>query len=73
MADDNYPIIKKRKRDKFPLGETNRRAQVHTNDPKLPENNRRLRIVDPLKDGWDDGEDPIKDEKPRPDVKIPIR
>ncbi len=72
MADDDYPIIKKTKRDRFPLGETNRRAEVKTNDQKLVENRRRLRI-DPLKDGWDAGEDPVKEVRPRSTVKPPIR
>ncbi len=73
MSDNNYPIVRKRKRDRFPLGETNRRAQVFVNDPNLVENRRRLHGTDPLKDGWDDGEDPIKDKKPRPNTDIPIR
>lgn len=67
----DYPIVKKRKSEKMPMGGSNR-SQVHVNDNTLDENKRRLR-EDPLKDGYDDGEDPIKDKKPRPDVDIPIR
>ena len=69
----DYPIIKKKKTEKFPMGGSSR-SQVHMNDNSLEENQRRLRKhIDPLKDGWDEDEDPIKDKKPRPDTDIPIR
>lgn len=71
MSED-YPIIRKRKADRFPLG-GERRSQTHVNDNKRDENKRRHHGTDPLKDGWDTGEDPVKDKKPRPEVDIPIR
>lgn len=70
--DPNYPIIRKKKKDFFPLG-GDRRSQTFVNDPCLPENRRRMR-VDPLRDGWDPGEDPVRRARRRPnDSDIPIR
>lgn len=36
------------------------------NDVQNPENKRRLHGTDPLKDGWDPGEDPVRNPGPKP-------
>lgn len=60
-----HPFIKISKRDQaFPLG-GDRRSQVYVNDETLEENRRRLHGTDPLKDGWDPGENPLDDRGPR--------
>ncbi len=72
---DCDPIVKVRKaRRHFPM-EGARRSQVYMNDPCAPENRRRLRCnVDPLRDGYDPGEDPCRPARVRrQDSRIPIR
>lgn len=64
-------IRKKNKREFFPHG-GNRRSERHWNDASNVLNRRRLRI-DPLKDGYDSGEDPTKEKGPdpkKPDIPI---
>lgn len=56
--DSNYVIIKEDKDEFFPHG-GDRRSEVHWNDTRNKLNTRRFR-VDPLKDGWDPQEDPIR-------------
>ena len=57
-------IIKRNKREFFPHG-GDRRSETHWNDTRNRLNRRRFRS-DPLKDGWDPGENPIKKRGPRP-------
>lgn len=72
---DSYPIIRDiPKKKHFPFDGT-RNSQKHVNDHKLVENRRRLHGTDPLKDGFDPGEDPIRREhkdRKRPAGNIPI-
>ena len=70
MSNDDI-IRKKDKRKFFPHG-GNRRSETHWNDTRNKFNKRRFRS-DPLKDGYDPGEDPTKINGPKPKKpKIPI-
>jgi len=67
----DYPIVRKRRGDFFPHG-GNRRSEQHVNDTADPLNKRRFRS-DPLKDGFDSQEDPMRPEGPspkKPDIPI---
>jgi hypothetical protein len=67
----DYPIIRKRRNVFFPHGGS-RRAEMHVNDIDDPLNKRRFR-ADPLKDGFDSQENPIRREGPspkKPDIPI---
>lgn len=66
-----YPIVRKRSGEFFPHGGT-RRSETHWNDETDSLNKRRLRI-DPLKDGFDPGENPERPQGPapkKPDIPI---
>lgn len=65
-------IVRRKRNQTFPL-DGDRRSQVHVNDPSLEENNRRLRIADPLIDGWDPGDDPFKVRRRKNDSNFPVR
>lgn len=59
-GNSSYPIERRRnRREKWPLG-----ARVNPGDvidnPRNPANNRRLHGTDPLQDGFDPGEDPLR-------------
>lgn len=67
-----YSIVKKRRNEFFPNG-GNRNSQKFKNDHTLPENRRRLRNTDPLKPGFDPGDDPCSEgnrEKKKSDIPI---
>lgn len=65
------PIVKSPRGRFFPHG-GGRRSERHQNDHNNKLNRRRLRI-DPLKDGYDAGEDPTKVNGPKPKIPdIPI-
>jgi hypothetical protein len=64
-------IIKKPSGEFFPH-KGDRRSEKHWNDPGNRLNRRRFR-VDPLKDGYDSGEDPTREDGPAPKKpEIPI-
>ena len=60
----DYPIVRKRPNKFFPNG-GNRRSQTYVNDISDPLNKRRFRS-DPLKDGFDPQEDPLRRKGPPP-------
>ena len=60
----SYPIERKPRREFFPHG-GDRNSERHWNDVGDPLNRRRFRS-DPLKDGFDPGEDPVNPSGPNP-------
>jgi len=66
-----YPVIRKPTGEFFPHG-GNRSSEKHWNDTRSRFNRRRFR-ADPLKDGWDSQEDPVRKDGPdpnKPDIPI---
>lgn len=59
--DDGHVIIRKPRNRFFPHG-GNSRSERHWNDPTNPLNTRRFHGTDPLKDGHDPDENPLKDK-----------
>lgn len=53
-----YPIVKKR-RNKFFPHDGDKNSEKIQNDHEHPLNTRRFHGTDPLKDGFDPGEDPL--------------
>jgi len=60
-----YPIERRSRRKHFPF-DGGRNSQLFVNDHRLIENRRRHHGTDPLKDGWDPGEDPVRRDGPLP-------
>lgn len=70
--DPKYPIIRKRKSEFFPGGGS-RTSQKIINDVKDElVNKRRFHGTDPLKDGFDPQENPLRRRVPRRKSDIPI-
>jgi hypothetical protein len=61
---DDYPIIRKKRSEFFPH-RGNRNSERHWNDHTNPLNIRRHHGTDPLKDGFDPQENPIRRVGPR--------
>lgn len=59
MSED-YPIVRVRKAKSPTRGRVIHMTYVY--EPRLAEN---MPGVNPLKDGWDPGEDPVRDSRPR--------
>lgn len=57
-----YPYVSRRRKPRWPL-DGDVAAIKAVNDVNDPENTRRLHGTDPLQDGWDPGEDPIRPYK----------
>jgi len=58
-------VIVKTPQGQFFPHKGNKRSEKHWNDPANKLNRRRFR-VDPLKDGYDAGEDPLQTKGPDP-------
>lgn len=65
-------IVKEKRKKFFPHG-GGRNSETHWNDHENPLNRRRHHGTDPLKDGYDPGEDPLDPYvEEEPDSDIPI-